>query len=240
MKDYYRTIAHIVGQIKPASILDAPAGGGWLAAALDYNPRIEGIDLYAGQPQGYTNFFVYDLDQGLPPSLPTYDMAVCCEGIEHLANPGLLLNSLFTHLKPGGTLIVSTPNTWYPAARLTYLLRGFFPSFPCLAGKIHRGTHMHILPWTWPQLYLFLRLSGYEDVALHDVDERKPKHLFEHMIGWPLTNYCRKRGREAATEEEASFWRTAGSAQSLYGRRLVVSARKPAMNRTSIILPIPN
>jgi len=227
MKDYYRTIAWIVGQMKPATLLDAPAGGGWLAAALDYSPVIDGIDLYAGQPQGYRDFLVHDLDHGLPDALPGYDMAVCCEGIEHLSNPGLLLDSFFARLKPGGTLIVSTPNTWYPAARLAYLLRGFFPSFPCLAGKIRRGTHMHILPWTWPQLYLFLRLSGFEDIELHDVEEPKPKHFFERVVGWPLAGYCRKRGRKAANAEEAAFWHAAGSSQSLYGRRLVVSARRP-------------
>lgn len=227
MKDYYRTIARIVGQLKPATILDAPAGGGWLAAALDYRPIIDGIDLYAGQPQGYRDFLVHDLNHGLPGNLPTYDMGVCCEGIEHLSNPGLLLDSFFAHLKPGGTLIVSTPNTWYPAARLAYLLRGFFPSFPSLAGNIQRGEHMHILPWTWPQLYLFLRLSGFEDIVLHDVEEPKPKHFFERIVGWPLSRYCIRKEHRASSPEEQNFWRIAGSAQSLHGRRLVVSACKP-------------
>lgn len=229
MKDYYRTIARIVSQLQPATIVDAPAGNGWLAAALDSRPVIDGIDLYAGQPQGYRNFLVHDLDHGLPGNLPDYDMGVCCEGIEHLSNPGLLLDSFFAHLKPGGILIVSTPNTWYPAARLAYLLRGFFPSFPSLAGKIQRGTHMHILPWTWPQLHLFLRLSGFDDITLHEVEEPKPKHTFERLVGWPLAAYCRRRGRKSAGAEEAAFWRIAGSMQSLYGRRLVVSARKPVI-----------
>ncbi len=226
MKDYYRTIARIVDQLKPDTLLDAPAGGGWLAAALNYNPSIDGIDLYANQPLGYRDFLVHNMDQGMPAGLPTYDMAVCCEGIEHLTNPGLLLDSFYAHLKPGGTLIVSTPNTWYPAARLAYLLRGFFPSFPCLAGKIERGTHMHILPWTWPQLYLFLRLSGFENIELHDVDEQKPKHLFERIAGWPLAHYCQRRRLKAGTPDEQAFWQRAGSSQSLYGRRLVISARK--------------
>lgn len=227
MKIYYQTIAGIVEGLRPASILDAPAGGGWLAGALGYSPSIDGIDLYAGQPQGYRDFLVHDLDHGLPADLPAYDLCLCCEGIEHLANPGLLLDSFFAHLKPGGTLIVSTPNTWFPAARLAYLLRGFFPSFPSLVGKIRRGTHMHILPWTWPQLYLFLRLTGFEQIQLHPENEPKPKHFFERVVGWPLSLYCRHREGKALSPEEKGFWQIAGSAQSLLGRHLVVSARRP-------------
>ncbi len=188
---------------------------------------MDGIDLYAGQTAGYRRFLAHDLDRGLPGDLPEYELGVCCEGIEHLANPGLLLDDFFAHLKPGGSFIVSTPNTWYPAARLAYLLRGFFPSFPCLVGKIRNGSHMHIQPWTWPQLYLFLRLSGVVEIRLHNVNEPKPKHFLERLVGLPLGLYCRAREKKATDTEEAVFWQIAGSTQSRYGRRLVVSARKP-------------
>jgi len=227
-KDYYRTIAKIVDERQPETILDAPAGGGWLAQALHHSPTMDGIDLYEGEPDGYRSFVAHDLDAGLPADLPEYESCVCCEGIEHLANPGLLLQSFFKHLQPGGVFIVSTPNIWYPAARLTYLWRGFFPSFPSLAGKVQRGTHMHILPWSWPQLYLFLQLAGFVDICLHDVEEPKPKHGWERLLGVPHRLYCRSRAKRATNSEESRFWQTAGGLQSAYGRRLVVSACKAA------------
>jgi hypothetical protein len=121
-------------------------------------------------------------------------------------------------------LIVTTPNVWYPASRLQYLLRGFFPSFPSLAGKIRRGTHMHLMPWSFPQLHLFLTLAGFARVRLHDVGEPKPRRLFEWLVGLPQYLYCASKARKAAGEDERSYWTQAGSRQSVWGRRLVVSA----------------
>jgi hypothetical protein len=121
-------------------------------------------------------------------------------------------------------LIITTPNVWYPQAKLQYLLRGFFPSFPCLVGKIQRGTHMHIMPWSFAQMFLFLKLYGYSNIRLHDVPEKKPKHLYERVFGTPQRMYCLARAGKAGTEEERLFWQDAGSWQSVYGRRLVISA----------------
>jgi len=85
---------------------------------------------------------------------------------------------------------------------------------------------MHILPWSWYQLYLFLRLAGLDDIQIHEVDEPKPKHFLERVIGLPLAIYCRGRERAAKNPEEKRFWRIAGSKQSMLGRSLVVSGRK--------------
>jgi len=40
------------------------------------------------------------------------DTVVAGELIEHIANPGLMLARVHEHLKPGGQLILTTPNPW--------------------------------------------------------------------------------------------------------------------------------
>lgn len=227
MKKNLETALSIVKQIRPSTILDAPAGNGWLAESIDFPCQIDGIDLYTQQHPKYHSFTAHDLDQGLPEELSTYEVCVCCEGIEHVINPGRLLSDLFHHLEPDGTLILSTPNNWYPASRFAYLLRGFFPSFPSLVGKIKRGSHMHTIPWNYPQLYLLLKLTGFSEIALHPVDEKSPKHLVEYLFGLPHALYCANRKRVATSTEEREYWSAAGSRQSLFGRKLVLSARKP-------------
>jgi len=227
MKNYQEAITTIINRIQPATILDAPAGNGWLIHAIRYNvEQIDGIDLYASPPDGYHNFSAHNLDQPLPSSLPKYEAIVCCEGIEHITNPGVLIQSITNHLQHEGTAIISTPNIWYPSARLAFFFRGFFPSFPSLVGKINKGSHMHLIPWSWPQLYLFFRLHGFTDIQLHKVNEPKPKHLLERLFGFPLYYYCTSRATKADNEEERQFWLTAATDQSIYGRRLVVSATK--------------
>lgn len=226
MKPYIPVVEKLLNSLKPSTILDAPSGGGWLPPLLKYEAQVDGIDLFENKPEGYASFVQADLDSGIPGELGTYEAVVTCEGIEHVGNPLLLLESMNKHLVKNGAIIITTPNVWYPGAKLQYFLRGFFPSFPCLVGKIKRGTHMHIMPWSFPHLYLYLKLAGFKEIKLHDVDEPKPKHIHEYFFGWPQKMYCNHRKKKAEQEEEIQFWTDSGSNQSLYGRRLVVSASK--------------
>jgi SAM-dependent methyltransferase len=227
LKPYESAVAAILNEARPATILDAPSGSGWLRPLLRFDTQVDGLDLFAPPPGQYRHFRQADLDAGLPEDLGIYDAIVCCEGIEHLGNPDLFFKSAFAHLASGGRLIVTTPNVWHPAARLQYLFQGFFPGFPPLVGHIQRGTHMHVMPWSFPQLFLFLRRNGLEDIMLHDSAERKPKRSYERLLGLPQSIYCRRKYRQSRTSEEREFWSCAGSPQSLYSRRLIVSAVKP-------------
>lgn len=224
VKLYGVVVANILNTHRPKTVLDAPSGSGWLRTVLDYDVVVDGIDLYEEVPDGYRSVRVFDLDDGLPGELPQYEAIVTCEGIEHIANPGLFLKDIKAHLVDGGLMILTTPNIWYPQSRLQFWLRGFFPGFPCLVGKINRGSHMHIMPWSYPQLYLYLRLFGFGDIVLHDEEQKKPKHFFEKIIGLPQYLYCKRKVKKSATEEERSFWKAAGSSQSVYGRHLIITA----------------
>jgi hypothetical protein len=85
---------------------------------------------------------------------------------------------------------------------------------------------MHIMPWTFSSLYLYLTLAGFIDINLHDVNEPKPRRAYEKLLGVFGKSYCANRLKKAKNEEERKFWMQAGSPQSIYGRRLVVSATR--------------
>lgn len=228
-KSYKPVVARLLDAFPVAQILDAPCGNGWLAGALPKNTLLDGVDLFTQVPPGYREVWAHDLNDGLPAACAdrAYDAVVSCEGIEHVSNPLLLMRQILASLRPGGLVILTTPNTWYPAARLQYLLRGFFPSFPNLAGKIRCGTHMHVMPWNFASLHLHLRLAGFESVRIHAVEEDRPRHAAEWLIGWPAWLYAKRKLQQARPGEELDFWREAGSRDSLFGRRLVVSALRP-------------
>ena len=42
---------------------------------------------------------------------------------------------------------------------------------------------MHIMPWSFPWLYLYLKLAGFEGIRLHEVYEKKPRHVIEKIFG---------------------------------------------------------
>ncbi|MBI5809745.1 MAG: methyltransferase domain-containing protein, partial [Deltaproteobacteria bacterium] len=153
---------------RPRTILDAPCGSGWLIQRLEYKADVDGIDLYDTPKGDYRRLIRHDLDEGLPSELPGYDCIACCEGLEHLGNPALFLKTARERLNDKGFLIVATPNIWYPASRLQFLMRGFFPGFPPLINRMEKGRHMHITPWSYPQIHLYLTLAGFRDVRLHE------------------------------------------------------------------------
>lgn len=210
---------------KFATVLDAPSGDGWLAQALAGRATLDGIDLYASA-KGYRKIWKHDLDLPLPVDSGGYDLVCCCEGLEHVGNPLLLLREFHRALKPDGLLIVTTPNVWYPASRLQYLLRGFFPSFPPLAGKVVPGSHMHITPWSWPQLYAYFMLAGFRAPQILAEPLSKPKYFHERLLGWPGKIYFRRRARQAPDAETRHFWQACGAAS--LGRHLMVAGRKAA------------
>ncbi len=211
-----------------SSVLDAPSGGGWLARGLAVDRPglvLDGVDLYEDAAEGYRRLWKFDLNNGLPQDCGPCDLVCCCEGIEHVGNPLLLFQAMRRCVTPQGHIVVTTPNTWYLQSRLQYLARGFFPSFPSLVGKIVYGSHMHIMPWSWPQLHLYLKLAGFDHMTLVPEPLSVAKHLHEKLLALPSRMYSRRRMRKAKTEEERVFWEIAASEGALMGRHLIVTAR---------------
>ena len=220
-------VAEILNNNQPNRILDAPSGSGWIPPLLDFDHTIDGIDLFGNRPSGYSSFNQRDLDDDLLIANEGYDAIVSCEGLEHLGNPLRFLKQCHAGLGNGGLIIVSTPNVWYPGAKLKYFVNGFFPSFPPLVGKIKRGAHMHLIPWSFPQMYLFLRLAGFEEIRLQNISqEKKPKRAYEKLLGFPQRMYCAAKITKSTTDAEQQFWEDAASDQAIMGRRLVITAKK--------------
>lgn len=225
-KPYRHAVVDQLAQSGACSVLDLATGDGWLAAALPNRIVIDGVDLFqAVPPPSYRTFARMDINKGLPPHLGCYDAIVCCEVIAYLTNPGNLLDSIAAHLNPGGIVIISTPNPLYIGSRLLMMLRGCFPGFSYFIKNTEAVAHM---PWAalgWPQLWFLLGQSGFGDIQMLDVPEKKPKHLLEAVMGLPAGLYCQAKAKKSVTTKEKGFWTFAGSKQHLFGRRLVVSAR---------------
>ncbi len=219
-------VLDIIKGLQPQSLLDAPSGDAWLAKSLDGAIPIDGIDLFQSENKFYRKWGKFDLNDGIPNGFGKYDCIVSCEGLEHFGNPELFLRTANLSLNDNGTLLISTPNIWYPQSRLQFMARGFFPGFPSLVGKINKGDHMHIIPWSFPQLYLFFKLNGFSDILLHNEPLSQPKHFYEKLIGLPQYFYCRRKRFTAKSSEEKLFWEMAGSKESLYARHLIVTAVK--------------
>lgn len=95
-----------------------------------------------------------------------FDYALFLETIEHVKNPTGFLDEFMRVLRPGGYLIVSTPN----ALNTYYILKQLYPNLSKLFKSIDSededtGTHLdHIYAWDIFSFYRLLRRSGFNYV----------------------------------------------------------------------------
>ncbi len=98
-------------------ILDVGGGTGWMASAMrQADPRVKGstvLDLDPGMRAAalaHGHAFVCKRIEDFR-SRKTYDFISLLNLIEHVADPRRVLKSLRASLKPGGFLLIKTPNT---------------------------------------------------------------------------------------------------------------------------------
>jgi SAM-dependent methyltransferase len=102
---------------KPQSVIDLGCGRGFLLRALER--RLPGLQCFGvelsdsaideARANGITVFH-QSLSTGLPLGDETVDLAVMGEVIEHLFDPDACIEEVRRVMRPGGTLIVTTPN----------------------------------------------------------------------------------------------------------------------------------
>jgi 2-polyprenyl-3-methyl-5-hydroxy-6-metoxy-1,4-benzoquinol methylase len=103
-----------------------------------------GVDLvrYQGFPEVHRAALqIADLNQRLPVADDAADVAVSIETIEHLENPRALFRELFRILKPGGLLVVTTPNQLSILSKLCLIVKDRHAAFQA----VHYPAHITAL-----------------------------------------------------------------------------------------------
>jgi len=115
-----------------ASIVDIGAGAGAFSARLtDLGYSVTALDVDVDEWALDTVPVRHlDINRGIASSLDrTYDAACVLEVIEHIETPWHLLRELRAVVRPGGWLIISTPNVASFLSRTIFLVSGRFPQF---------------------------------------------------------------------------------------------------------------
>jgi len=147
---------------KGASVLDAPCGSGALAAALrDAGYDAWGTDVVpAARAAIGDKFLQANLGAGIPIADGSMDVVVAVEGIEHLENRHAFLREIHRVLRPGGHLILTTPNTTSIRSRVRFFGSGFYNQDPRPLNEAARTPLHHISLATFPEIRYALHASG--------------------------------------------------------------------------------
>jgi 2-polyprenyl-3-methyl-5-hydroxy-6-metoxy-1,4-benzoquinol methylase len=128
-------------------VVDVGCGAGRLRAVLGTRPsRYVGVDAvrYDEFPAG-AEFLRADLDRDdVPVDDNAADVAIALETIEHLENPRRLMRELTRIARPGGTIVVSTPNQVSLLSLLTVLTRHRFNAFQDRDYPAHRTALLEV------------------------------------------------------------------------------------------------
>lgn len=141
----------------PAVLIDLGCGDQYLkvpseAAGFDYR----GIDVDECD---------FDCDP-VPAGDQTCDVVVSLAVIEHLSNPGHFLSEVWRVLRPGGTLVFSTPN-W------RYCVKTFW------------NDPTHVRPYTATSLARVAQIAGFAEVSvLPGLRCKSPRHYLGKSAFW--------------------------------------------------------
>jgi 2-polyprenyl-3-methyl-5-hydroxy-6-metoxy-1,4-benzoquinol methylase len=139
----YAAIERVLAAIGPLEdVLDFGSGTGQFTIRLRDAGRyrsVTGADLYprADTMPADIGWVQGDLNDRLPLGDGGFDLIVAAEVIEHLENPRAMCREIFRLLRPGGRVVLSTPNNESWRSIVALIARGHFVSFGATSYPAH-------------------------------------------------------------------------------------------------------
>ena len=143
----YETVASLLAERRVSGVIaDVGCGTGNLARLLTTFEHVIGVDLvrYPSLPT-HVEFRPCDLDrEPLPLGAAEADAAVAVETIEHLENPRAFVRELVRIVRPGGWVVITTPNQLSALSLATLLLKQRFSAFQDSGYPAHRTALLEV------------------------------------------------------------------------------------------------
>lgn len=228
----HERVVEIFSKFERGRVLDAPAGSGALTQALlELGFAVVSADLEAAPTLRAVaqHILVADFNRSLPLPEASFDSIACIEGIEHLENPLHWVRECARLLRPGGRLVLTTPNILVISSRFRFLLTGFFNKFPRPLDETRHEPRDHINPIAYPELRFILRRAGFtiEQITTNRVKAKEWLGALLLPLLYPLTKLTLSVEQTATTRAmNRAIFRELMSRPLLFGQALIVVGRK--------------
>lgn len=167
----HKRVFELVQQYLPEAggkkVCDLPSGAGLFSVRLaDLGCDVTAVDLETVEPFQFdrSRLVLTDANLPLPFKEGEFDMLVSIEGIEHLENPSAFVRECARIVKPGGMVILSTPNVDSYRSRRSAHIHGFHKYFRPLSAEHKMAWHLHPIDMTF--MRGALRKAGLEVVEV--------------------------------------------------------------------------
>ena len=172
--------------------------------------------------------------QGLPYQDSSFDLVTCTEVIEHLEHYRYTLREMYRVLKPGGTLVLSTPNILNLKSRIRFLIFGFYNLF----GPLHfresnlHNTGGHINPVSIFFLTHSLVDSGFDEIEVSIDKKQGTSYFWLPLLYFPIKLFSaitlidEKKKYKTVDAFNEPFIRQINSLDVLLGRTIIVGCKK--------------
>ncbi|MBF0569948.1 MAG: methyltransferase domain-containing protein [Candidatus Omnitrophica bacterium] len=219
-------------------VLDLGCGSGESSLKLaELGFQVTGADMDVGRFKYHDRLSFVPCDLKDPLNIPpgTYDYVIFLEVIEHIYNPGMVMAEISRVLKPGGRLIISTPNVSNIGSRLRFLFEGSFDFFREPLVEFSRTgrealQNVHVIPWRYNELEFLLFRHGLEVCGVFsDSNGRAFSKIAGMMLKPFLTFQAWIKERRSLRKGGADYRRMNRILLSdalLYGRHMILEAEK--------------
>lgn len=166
-------------------VLDVPCGeGAFLARAQRAGLTCYGADIANRLALPGVRFARADMNAGLPFGPGAFDAVVCIDGIEHLERPFDFVRECRRVLRPGGVLVVSTPNISAFRSRWRWLLTGFHNKGKVPLNECDPTPWHHVSLLSFPALRYLLHREGFQVRAI--ATNRIKAVSWVYLPLWPI------------------------------------------------------
>ena len=230
-------VIDIFKNLPKGRILDLGCGNGYYSKELkDLGFEVVSVDgdIKRFKYRDEIKFLSFNFEEPFPIKDDSFDYVLFLEVIEHMRTPFFCIKEISRILKPGGKLLISTPNILNISSRLRFLFEGaydFFrePTLEVIKLNVNNKQNMHIIPWRYQDLEYLLFENNLQ--ATHVFADK-----FKSILRVPffflspvmmLQHYLKQKASLKKNGPDYSrTYKILMSPELLFGRHLIVLAEK--------------